>query len=102
MRAALVAQGVCDPAHPPVTVELYGGLRMRGGRAQVPLHADTIRRAVQVLRRALPQLTRVLPDGDEVRAHVRFSVNGQRVTDDLDLPLRAGDRLVVFSASVGG
>ena len=102
VRKALIAQGVCDPAHPAVTVELYGSLRLRSGRAEVPLHADSIRRAVQVLCRALPQMALALADGNELSTHFRFSINGQRVAGDLGLPLRAGDHLIVFSASVGG
>jgi hypothetical protein len=60
-RARLVAQGLCDAADAAVTVELYGSLRLRAGRAQVPLHAANIAAALAVLRRAYPQLQRLLP-----------------------------------------
>jgi molybdopterin converting factor small subunit len=89
-------------AHPAVTVELYGTLRIRAGRPAVALRSDSIRTALRLLREALPALARHLPpEADLPRTH-RFSINGGAVTTDLDAPLREGDHLVLFSASVGG
>jgi molybdopterin converting factor small subunit len=101
-RQALVASGVCLPAHPGVTVELYGSLRLKTGRDQVPMRADTIGTALAVLRRALPQAERLLPRGPALAENFRFSVNGRSVTTDLATELLEGDRVIVFSASVGG
>jgi len=101
-RQALVASGICLPAHPGVTVELYGSLRIRSGIEQVPMRADTIGTAVAVLRRVLPQASRLLPEGPGLADHFRFSINGRAVTTDLATALAEGDRVIVFSASVGG
>lgn len=101
-RRSLVEAGVCQERHPAVTVELYGSLRLKSGRELVPMRADTIATAVAVLRRACPPLSRLLPDGDALTENFRFSINGRTVTTDLSAPLREGDRLILFSASVGG
>lgn len=89
-------------AHPQVRVELYGSLRIRTGRPAVTLRADSIRTALRGLVAALPEVARVLPPEDELPRTHRFSINGASVTTDLDTPLREGDQLVLFSASVGG
>jgi hypothetical protein len=91
-----------DAAHPAVSLELYGTLRIRAGRPAVALRADSIRTAMRLLLEALPELARHLPpEADLPRTH-RFSINGGAVTTDLDAALREGDHLVLFSASVGG
>jgi molybdopterin converting factor small subunit len=90
------------PGHPAVSVELYGTLRIRTGRTAVALRADSIRTAMRVLVEAVPGLTRLLPPEEELPSTHRFSINGSAVTTDLDTPLREGDHLVLFSASVGG
>lgn len=89
-------------AHPAVSVELYGTLRLRSGRPAVALRADSIRTALRLLREALPELGRHLPPENELPHTHRFSINGSAVTTDLDTPLREGDHVVLFSASVGG
>lgn len=101
-RRSLVEAGLCQEHHPAVTVELYGSLRLKAGRAVVPMRADTIATAVVVLRRVCPPVARLLPEGDALTENFRFSVNGHAVTTDLSAPLREGDRLILFSASVGG
>lgn len=101
-RAALAGLGLCDAGHPPVTLELYGGLRLKAGCRALPLHAATIGEALGVLRAACPRVDHLLPAAAELREHYRFSLNGHAVTADPGQPLRAGDRLIVFSASVGG
>ena len=89
-------------AHPAVSVELYGTLRIRTGRPALALRADSIRTALRLLREALPELARHLPPEEELPHTHRFSINGGAVTTDLDTPLREGDHVVLFSASVGG
>jgi molybdopterin converting factor small subunit len=101
-RAALAALGLCDAARPAVTLELYGGLRLRAGCRMLPLHAATVGEALEVLRAACPRAGRLLPAAGELGEHYRFSLNGRTVTADPAQPLQAGDRLIVFSASVGG
>lgn len=101
-RAALVRAGLCDAARPAVTVELYGGLRLRAGCRLLPLHAGTVGEALAVLQAALPNVRRILPADGDLAAHYRFSLNGTTVTADLEHPLQPDDHLIVFSASVGG
>ncbi|HKI99511.1 MAG TPA: MoaD/ThiS family protein [bacterium] len=101
-RAALVRLGLCDGARPAVILELYGGLRLKAGCRSLPLHAATIGEALQVLRTACPKVQRLLPPPHELEGHYRFSLNGRAVTADPDHALQTGDRLIVFSASVGG
>jgi hypothetical protein len=101
-REDLIRQGICRADHPAVEFELYGSLRLRTGVATVPLRADSIRTAVTALLRLQPALQRVLPPVDSLPDSHRFSINGAAVTTDLDAPLRDGDHLILFSASVGG
>ena len=89
-------------AHPQVRVELYGSLRIKTGRPAVTLRADSIRTALRGLLASVPEAARILPPEDELPRTHRFSINGAAVTTDLDTPLREGDQLVLFSASVGG
>jgi hypothetical protein len=102
VRGALVRAGLCDPAHPAVVVELYGALRLKSGLERLPMHADTIAGAVGVLQRACPELRRLLPAGEALSEHYRFSINGRGVTGDLSFRLSEHDHLILFSASVGG
>jgi hypothetical protein len=101
-RAALAALGLCDAARPAVTLELYGGLRLRSGCRTLPLHAGTVGEALVVLRAVYPKAARLLPADGSADGHYRFSLNGRAVTDDATHSLREGDHLIVFSASVGG
>ncbi len=101
-RRLLVQARICDAAHAAVTLELYGGLRIRTGCAQIPMHAATVREALAVLYRVLPGAERLLQSPDALSEHFRVSINGDQVTADLDRALHAGDRLILFSASVGG
>jgi molybdopterin converting factor small subunit len=83
-------------------VELYGSLRIRAGQAAVAMRADTIRTAMELLLEARPELKRLLPGPERLPETHRFSINGLTVTTDLDTFLSDGDRVVLFSASVGG
>jgi molybdopterin converting factor small subunit len=101
-RAALVGLGLCDAARPAVTLELYGGLRLKAGARALPLHAATVGEALAVLRAVSPKAARLMPAADELGQHYRFSLNGRTVSADPAQALAPGDRLIVFSASVGG
>ncbi len=101
-RAALAGLGLCDAGRPAVTLELYGGLRLKAGCRVLPLHAGTVGEALAVLRTACPRVRRLLPEAGDLGEHYRFSLNGKSVTADPGHPLAAGDHLIVFSASVGG
>jgi hypothetical protein len=101
-REQLIHRGICQADHPAIEFELYGSLRIRTGFAQIPLRADSIRTAVLALLRLQPAIERLLPPVDHLADSHRFSINGSAVTTDLDTPLREGDHLILFSASVGG
>ncbi len=101
-RAALARLGFCDGAQPPITLELYGNLRIKTGCAGLPIHAGTVGAAYGALQSIYPDLKRWLPESEKLAAHLRFSINGNRVTTDLDYPLRDGDHVILFSATVGG
>lgn len=102
LRVALVELGHCRGDGPAVTVELYGGLRLKAGCRTLPLRAHTVGEAVAVLRRVCPALDRMMPDGAALVEHYRFAVNGSHIVRDLAHPLHEGDRLILFDASVGG
>ena len=101
-RQALTERGLGSREHPAVSVELYGSLAIRSGKSRVALRADTIRTALAVLAAAEPILARLLGPAAKLAETHRFSINGRTITTDLDAPLKAGDHLIVFSASVGG
>jgi molybdopterin converting factor small subunit len=102
LRALLVARGFCAGDAPAVSLELYGGLRLRTGCEVLPLHAETVGAALEALRRIFPVVERLLPNHEELGEYYRFSINGKTVTTDLEQPLAEGDQLILFSASVGG
>ncbi len=102
LRALLVTRGFCAGDAPAVSLELYGGLRLRTGCEVLPLHAETVGAALEALRRIFPVVERLLPNPEELGEYYRFSINGKTVTTDLEQRLVEGDRLILFSASVGG
>ena len=102
LRALLVARGFCAGDAPAISLELYGGLRLRTGCEVLPLKAGTVGAALEALRRIFPAAERLLPADGELGEYYRFSINGRTVTTDLEQPLAEGDRLILFSASVGG
>ncbi len=101
-RAALVRLGLCHAGHAPVTLELYGGLRLKTRHRTLPLRAETVGGAIAVLKAVYPALQRMLPEGAALAEHYRFSINGEVVGHDLDYRLAPEDHVVLFNASVGG
>ncbi|MDH4247467.1 MAG: MoaD/ThiS family protein [Deltaproteobacteria bacterium] len=101
-RAALVAQGRCHPGHPAVTLELYGNLRLKAGCASLPIRADSVSTALDLLLTLIPSLSAQLPTGPALFEHYRVSINGRNLVRELDHALEEGDHLVLFSATVGG
>jgi hypothetical protein len=102
VRALLVRLGHCPARAPAVTVELYGSLRLKTRCASLPLRAASIGEALAVLLRVCPRLESLLEPSEAADAHFRVSINGRTVTTERAHPLREGDRLILFSASVGG
>ena len=101
-RDALVAQGQCQGGHPAVTLELYGSLRLKSGRASLPLRADTVGTALNLLLTLFPALSQKLPPPPELFEHYRVSINGRTLVRDHCHALNEGDHLILFSANVGG
>ena len=101
-RRALAHLGFCDGAHPAVTLELYGNLRIRTGCGELPIHGDSVRTVCRVLQRVYPESCKWLPEPEQLAEHFRFSINGGEVVAELDHPLRENDHLILFSATVGG
>ena len=101
-RDALTHMGFCQPEHPAVTMELYGNLQMKTGSRELPCRADTLGTLHQILLAVFPEVNRLLPQAEELSAYYRFSINGEVITVDLNHPLKDGDQVMLFSATVGG
>jgi len=84
-----------------VIVEFYGVPRLRAGRSQVAVEADTVGAALAVVAEACPALADVLAD-DRLAAHYLLSANGERFLTDLDEELTTGTVLLLLSADAGG
>jgi molybdopterin converting factor small subunit len=79
-----------------VEVEFYGLARRRAGVAGTAVAADTVRAALAEVARAFPALN------DLHGNHFLVSINGERFVADVNEPLLAGSRLIIFSADAGG
>lgn len=86
----------------PVVIELYGVPRLRAGRGEVPVPAGTVRAALRSLEAACPALAGLVRSTGRLAPHYLLSVDGEQFLDDLDQPLRPGQRLVLLSADAGG
>jgi molybdopterin converting factor small subunit len=85
-----------------VTIEFYGIPRERAGRSSLPVAAVTVRDALNEMAQDCPALRDVFrPDGC-MSPHYLLSVDGTEFVGDLDRNLRAGERLLLLSADVGG
>jgi len=83
-------------------VELYGVPRLRAGRGEVVVPGATVRAALQGLEAACPPLAGLMLPSGRLAPHYLLSIDGCRFVDDLDQPLRPGERLVLLSADAGG
>jgi hypothetical protein len=87
---------------PEVAVEFYGIPRQRAGRAELHVPAGTVAEVLAAVERACPGLAGLVrPDG-RLTAHYLLSVEGHRFVTDWHETLRAGTRLLLLSADVGG
>ena len=84
-----------------VMVEFYGIPRQRAGRAELAVHADTVKDALAAVVNACPGLVDVLVD-DKLAAHYRLSIGGQRFVTEINERLASGSRLLLLSADAGG
>lgn len=76
-----------------------------GGKSSFTLEADTLDQAIRVLTDTYPLLRHHLfTEAGDVREHVLFFYNEDNIAwlEQLDVPLRDGDRLTVLQAVSGG
>lgn len=75
------------------------------GRPRFQLEAETLRQALELLVTEYPLLkVHLYDEQDRVREHVLLYYNDDNIAwlDDLDIPLRPGDKLKVLQAVSGG
>ena len=88
------------------TLHVLGALRQyAGGRAELPVVATTVRKALEDLEREQLALYRnVCDETGAVRRHLNVFVNADNVRDldGIDTPLRPGDVLTILPAVSGG
>ena len=89
-----------------VTIQVPGALRPYcEGKAEIPVHADTVRAALVELERSRPSLYRnICDETGAVRRHLNIFVNTTHIRDrsGLDTPLGAGDEITILPAVSGG
>jgi adenylyltransferase/sulfurtransferase len=76
-----------------------------GGRNPVSIEAATLAEALQRLRETYPLLrTHIYDEQERLRPHVLIFYNDEstRWLDNLDVPLKPGDRLEILQAVSGG
>lgn len=73
-----------------------------GGREEVEASGETPAELLKELDRLFPGLRfRVVDEQDQLRPHIRLSVNNE-VVSDLAVPLRRGDQVALIQAFSGG
>lgn len=87
-------------------VRIPAALRtLTGGRAEVPVAAGSLRSVLEAIGRDAPELrARLLDEHGTLRRHVNVFVNDEdvRFREQLDTPVRAGDRVTIVPAIAGG
>lgn len=76
-----------------------------GGRTRFPLEAGTLAEALRRLTESYPLLkVHLYNEQGDVREHVLLYYNDSNIAwlEDLDIPLRQGDKLRVLQAVSGG
>ncbi len=86
----------------PVTIELYGTLRLKTGQAVVPLLASSVQEALSSLRGRFPALGEAISPEGHLHAAYRICLNGHHFPTDPATPLQTGDCLLLIAADAGG
>jgi molybdopterin-guanine dinucleotide biosynthesis protein A len=93
-------------APPRVTFELFGEPCLLAGRRELAVDVPTPTRllsALQALARAAPPLVGpVLEEDGRPGSGFLLNLDGREFTQDMDRPLRDGDRVLLLAASAGG
>src|SRR3954452_13768236 len=84
-----------------VTVEFFGIPRQRAGRAELLVAAGTVAEVLGAVETACPGLDG-LRVNNRLSPHYLLSIDGQRFVDGLDMPLVAGQNVLLLSADAGG
>lgn len=85
-----------------VRVEFFGIPRLRAGRAELCVEADTVGGLLAAVERACPALAGLQrPDGRPA-AHYLLSLDGRRFLSDPVQSLQSGDCVLLLSADMGG
>jgi hypothetical protein len=80
-----------------VTVEFYGPLRTRSGRAAITLPAGSVLEALAGVERACPALQGLLLDEQgQLRHDFRVAIDGLELVDTGDRDLREGSILALL------
>jgi molybdopterin converting factor small subunit len=87
---------------PSVTIELFGVPRARAGRKNLTVSAATAGEALAAAIKECPGLEGVCRADRRLAPQYLLSLDGQRFVNDLSEALKAGDRLLLFSADAGG
>jgi molybdopterin converting factor small subunit len=89
-----------------ITVQIPSSLRPRcGGAVELRVTADTVRGALEEIRRGYPDLyNSVCNETGAVRQHMNLFINSSLLGDkkQLDVSLESGDVLFIFTAVSGG
>jgi molybdopterin converting factor small subunit len=85
-----------------VRIELFGVPRVRAGRAELSVEADTVADAIAALVRTCPELAGGVIDQGRLAPAYRVSLNGTRFVTDTATRLAAGDSLILVAADAGG
>ena len=87
---------------PEITVEFFAVPRLRAGRASLSVRATTLVELLSAVDDACPELRCVVGAVCRLNPQYLLSINGERFVTELTAPIRAGDRVLLLSADVGG
>jgi molybdopterin converting factor small subunit len=85
---------------PTITVEFYGLARLRAGRAELSVEAETVGEALVEADAACPNLHALSDTG--LSRNYRVSIGGKRFIENLAEALLDRDTLLIFGADAGG
>ena len=88
--------------NPTIQVEFFGVPRERTGVASFEVTAGTIAVALRSVADEFPEFATCCMSGDQLADGLIMNLNGEVFLSGLDVPLTAGDALLVMSADVGG
>jgi molybdopterin converting factor small subunit len=87
---------------PTITIELFGIPRARAGRKKLVVSAATAGEALAAAVEDCPGLAEICRADGRLAPQYLLSLDGKRFVTDLSETLKAGDRLLLFSADAGG